>query len=75
MKPSNGTLVAGVYGEKLALFEHTGQQEISLSARPSPEIADRASGSADRISGEPSPDNDTQAEDGFGLGVTEVPSK
>ncbi len=69
---SPGTLVAVVDGEKLALFEHTGHQGIVLSARPTPAIADRVSGAAGRISSDANPDNDTQAEDGFALGVTEV---
>jgi len=69
---SPGTLVAVVDGEKLALFEHTGHRGIVLSAKPTPAIADRVSGAAGRISSEANPDNDTQAEDGFALGVTEV---
>jgi len=75
MKLSKGTLVAVVDGEKLALFENTGQQEITLTAKPTPDIAERASGAAGRISSEANPDNDTQAEDGFALGVTEVLNK
>ncbi|MFN3931482.1 MAG: host attachment family protein [Brevundimonas sp.] len=75
MKLSKGTLVAVVDGEKLALFENNGQQEISLTAKPTPEIADRVSGAAGRASSEANPDNDTQAEDGFALGVTEVLNK
>lgn len=72
---SAGTLVAVVDGEKLALFENTGQQTISLKAKPTPEIADRASGAAGRISSEANPDNDTQAEDGFAMGVADVLNK
>lgn len=72
MKLSKGTLVAVVDGEKLALFENTTQQAISLTAKPTPEIAERASGAAGRNSSQAEPDNDTQAEDGFALGVTEV---
>ena len=75
MKLPKGALVAVVDGEKLALFENTGQQEVQLSARPSPAIADRASGAAGRISSEANPDNDTQAEDGFAVGVAEVLNK
>ena len=75
MKLPKGALVAVVDGEKLALFENTGQQEVQLSARPTPTIADRASGAAGRISSEANPDNDTQAEDGFAMGVAEVLNK
>jgi len=69
---SPGTLVAVVDGEKLALFENTGHQTIVLSARPTPAIVERASGAAGRISSEANPDNDTQAEDGFAMGVADV---
>ena len=75
MKLSKGALVAVVDGEKLALFENTGQQEVQLTARPTPAIADRVSGAAGRISNESNPDNDTQAEDGFAMGVAEVLNK
>lgn len=69
---SPGTLVAVVDGEKLALFENTGHQGVVLSPKPTPAIADRASGAAGRISSEANPDNDTQAEDGFAMGVAEA---
>jgi protein required for attachment to host cells len=75
MKLPKGALVAVVDGEKLALFENTGQQDIALTAKPVPEVADRASGAAGRISSEANPDNDTQAEDGFAMGVAEVLNK
>ena len=75
MKISKGTLVAVVDGEKIALFENTGQQDVALTARPTPAIAERASGAAGRISSEANPDNDTQAEDGFAMGVAEVLNK
>ena len=75
MKISKGTLVAVVDGEKLALFENTGQQDIELKAKPVPAIAERASGAAGRISSEANPDNDTQAEDGFAMGVADVLNK
>lgn len=75
MKLQKGTLVAVVDGEKLALFENTGQQEVQLSAKPTPTIPDRASGAAGRISNEANPDNDTQAEDGFAMGVADVINK
>ena len=75
MKLPKGALVAVVDGEKLALFENTGQQEVKLTARPTPAIAERASGAAGRISNESNPDNDTQAEDGFAMGVADVLNK
>ena len=72
---STGTLVAVVDGEKLALFENTGHGSINLTARSTPTIAERASGAAGRISSGANPDNDTQAEDGFAMGVAEVLNK
>jgi protein required for attachment to host cells len=75
MKLPKGTLVAVVDGEKLALFENTGQQDIQLKAKPVPAIEERASGAAGRISSEANPDNDTQAEDGFAMGVADVLNK
>ena len=72
---SAGTLVAVVDGEKLALFHNTGHQSVELTPRPVPEIAERASGAVGRISSGANPDNDTQAEDGFALGVAEVLNK
>lgn len=70
-----GTLVAVVDGEKLALFHNTGHQSVELTPQPTPEIAERVSGAAGRISSEANPDNDTQAEDGFAMGVAEVLNK
>ncbi len=75
MKLPKGTLVAVVDGEKLALFENTGQQDVQLKAKPTPSITDRASGAAGRISNDSNPDNDTQAEDGFAVGVAGVLNK
>ena len=72
MKIPKGAFVAVVDGEKLALFENTGQQEVSLVARPTPAIPERVSGAAGRISSEANPDNDTQAEDGFAMGVADM---
>ncbi len=69
---SPGTLVAVVDGEKLALFENTGHQSISLASRSVPHVAEHASGSAGHTSSSANPDNDSQAEDGFAVGVTEV---
>ena len=76
MNLPNGAMVAVVDGEKLALFKNTGHGgEVSLTAHPVPAIEERASGSAGRISSEANPDNDTQAEDGFAMGVAEVLNK
>ncbi|RZJ93762.1 MAG: host cell attachment protein [Brevundimonas sp.] len=75
MKLPKGALVAVVDGEKLSLFENGGQQEVQLTAKPTPEIADRVSGAPGRISSEANPDNDTQAEDGFAMGVAEALNK
>jgi len=69
---SAGTLVAVVDGEKVALFHNTGHQGVVLSPWPTPAIADRASGAAGRTSSGANPDNDTQAEDGFAMGVADV---
>ncbi|MBX9614428.1 MAG: host attachment protein [Caulobacteraceae bacterium] len=71
----NGAMVAVVDGEKLALFKNTGHTDIALTALSSPEIEDRASGSPGRHSSGANPDNDTQAEDGFAMGVAEVLNK
>ena len=75
MKLPKGALVAVVDGEKIALFENSGQQDVQLTARPTPVIEERASGAAGRISSEANPDNDTQAEDGFAMGVADVLNK
>ncbi len=68
----NGALVAVVDGEKLALFENIGHADIQLKAKPTPEIEDRVSGAPGRNSSAANPDNDTQAEDGFAMGVADV---
>ncbi|MGZ8370564.1 MAG: host attachment family protein [Caulobacteraceae bacterium] len=75
MKLPNGALVAVVAGEKLALFQNTGHLDIQLKAKPAPSIEDRASGAAGRISSDANPDNDTQAEDGFAMGVADAINK
>ena len=72
---SPGALVAVVDGEKLALYENTGHQGVTLKAKSTPAIADRASGAAGRSSSEANPDNDTQAEDGFAMGVADALNK
>lgn len=75
MKLSKDALVAVVDGEKLALFKNTNGTEIRLTPLQIPEIEERVSGSAGRRSSEANPDNDTQAEDGFAMGVAEVLNK
>lgn len=75
MNLPNGAMVAVVDGEKLALFKNTGHADVALTAQPSPSIEERASGSPGRSSSEANPDNDTQAEDGFAMGVAEVLNK
>ena len=72
MKLPKGTLVAVVDGEKLALFENAGQTEVKLKALPVGAIEDRASGASGRTSSGANPDNDTQAEDGFAVGVADA---
>ena len=75
MKLPNGAMVAVVDGEKLVLFKNTGHDEIQLTALETPAMEDRVSGSSDRRSSAANPDNDTQAEDGFAVGVAGVLNK
>jgi protein required for attachment to host cells len=75
MNLPNGAMVAVVDGEKLALFKNTGHTDVALTAQPTPAIEDRVSGSPGRHSSGANPDNDTQAEDGFAMGVAEVLNK
>lgn len=65
----NGAMVAVVDGQKLVLFKNIGHEDVNLTSLESPGIADRASGSAGHHSSAANPDNDTQAEDGFAVGV------
>lgn len=69
MKLPLGALVAVVDGENLSLFRNTGTNAPELAALPSPSISSKASGSAGHRSSSANPDNDTQAEDGFIVGV------
>lgn len=68
----NGATVAVVDGEKLVLFKNTGHTDVKLTAIDTPEIQERASGTPGRTSTAANPDNDTQAEDGFAMGVAEL---
>ena len=73
MKLPKGALVAVVDGEKLVLFKNTGDaDQPKLTAHPTPEIPERLSGAPGRQSSAANPDNDTQAEDGFAMGVAEA---
>ena len=67
-----GTLVAIVDGEKLQLFENIGHADIRLKALSVGAIEERASGAPGRHSSGANPDNDTQAEDGFAVGVADA---
>ena len=68
----NGALVAVVDGEKLALFRNSGHADIKLSAVDIPEMEGRASGGSGHPTSAANPDNDTQAEDGFAMGVAQT---
>jgi protein required for attachment to host cells len=68
----NGALVAVVDGEHLALFKNTGHDRPVLTAIEVPAMAERASGAPSHRSSAANPDNDTQAEDGYAMGVAEV---
>ena len=76
MNLPNGALVAVADGEKLSLFRNTGHNlDIQLKPMATPEIPERLSGAPGRRSSDANPDNDTQAEDGFAMGVAEVLNK
>ena len=73
MNLPNGALVAVADGEKLSLFRNTGHNlDIQLKPMATPEIPERLSGAPGRRSSDANPDNDTQAEDGFAMGVAEA---
>ena len=76
MNLPNGALVAVADGEKLSLFRNTGHNlDIQLKPMATPEIPERLSGAPGRRSSDANPDNDTQAEDGFAMGVAQVLNK
>ena len=76
MNLPNGALVAVADGAKLSLFRNTGHNlDIQLKPMATPEIPERLSGAPGRRSSDANPDNDTQAEDGFAMGVAEVLNK
>jgi protein required for attachment to host cells len=73
MNLPSGTIVAVVDGAKLNLFRNTGHLlDIQLQSVAAPAIPERLSGAPGRRSSEANPDNDTQAEDGFAMGVAEA---
>lgn len=73
MNLPNGAFVAVVDGAKLSLFRNTGHLlDIQLKPVEAPAIPKRLSGAPGRRSSEANPDNDTQAEDGFAMGVAEA---
>src|SRR3990167_8709867 len=64
-----GALVAVVDGERLAMFHNTGHETIVLTPAPTPKVEHAISGSGGHQSSAANPDNETQAEAGFGPGV------
>lgn len=73
MNLPNGTLVAVADGETLKLYRNIGHNlDIQLTPLEAPEIPERLSGAPGRRSSGANPDNDTQAEDGFAMGVAEA---
>lgn len=68
----NGALVAVVDGEQLVLFKNTGHADPQLTAMEVPAMPERVSGASAHHSSAANPDNDTQAEDGYAMGVAEV---
>ncbi|MDO9336503.1 MAG: host attachment protein [Caulobacter sp.] len=68
----NGALVAVVDGEQLVLFRNTGHTDPVLTSVEVPAMAERASGASAHRSSAGNPDNDTQAEDGYAMGVAEL---
>ena len=73
MNLPNGAFVAVVDGAKLSLFRNTGHLlDIQLKPVDAPALPERLSGAPGRRSSEANPDNDTQAEDGFAMGVAEA---
>jgi protein required for attachment to host cells len=68
----NGALVAVVDGEHLALFTNTGHTDPVLTAMEVPAMLERVSGASAHRSSAANPDDDTQAEDGYAMGVAEL---
>jgi protein required for attachment to host cells len=68
----NGALVAVVDGEQLVMFRNTGHADPVLTAIELPAMPERVSGASAHRSSAANPDNDTQAEDGYAMGVAEL---
>jgi protein required for attachment to host cells len=68
----NGALVAVVDGEQLVLFKNTGHTDPVLTAMEVPAMPERVSGASAHRSSAANPDDDTQAEDGYAVGVAEL---
>jgi protein required for attachment to host cells len=68
----NGALVAVADGEQLVLFKNTGHTDPVLTAIEVPAMPERVSGSSAHRSSAANPDDDTQAEDGYAMGVAEL---
>jgi protein required for attachment to host cells len=68
----NGALVAVIDGEQLVLFKNTGHTDLALTAIEVPAIPERLSGASAHRSSAANPDDDTQAEDGYAMGVAEL---
>lgn len=72
---TNGALVAVVDGGRLALFKNTGHANAALASVEVPAMPERMSGASAHRSSAANPDNDTQAEDGYAVGVAELLNK
>ena len=68
----NGALVAVVDGEQLVLFKNAGHTDPVLRAMEVPAMPERASGDPAHRSSAANPDDNTQAEDGYAVGVAEL---
>jgi protein required for attachment to host cells len=68
----DGTLVAVVDGEHLALFTSSGHPDPALTALDVPAMTAHASGASGHRSSAANPDDGAQAEDGYAMGVAEL---
>lgn len=71
----NAAIVAVVDGEKLLMFKNTGHEDPHLTVFETAPVEASASGSPGHQSSAANPDNDTQAEDGFAVGVAAMLNK
>jgi protein required for attachment to host cells len=77
MQLPHDTVIAVADGEKLSLFQNGGDA-LNVKLRPMPQIdveSSTISSGARHSSSSANPDDSQQAEDGFGLGVTEMLNK